>query len=118
MDPVWSVAENNLNYTNSLKMKISVIIGVIHMILGVFLRFMNDLYDKNYKEIIFVFTSQLAFLVFLFGYMDFLIVYKWLVPWGTERDTSMAPSIITQMIDIPLAFGSTSGKPLWNQASQ
>jgi V-type H+-transporting ATPase subunit a len=84
------------------------------MVLGVFLRLVNDLYYKNYKEIIFVFTSQLAFLVFLFGYMDFLIVYKWLVAWGTERDTSLAPSIITQMIDIPLSLGSTSGKPLWN----
>ena len=50
--------------------------------------------------------------------MDFLIIYKWLVPWRTERNVSMAPSIITQMIDIPLAMGSTSGKPLWNEYSQ
>jgi hypothetical protein len=26
----------------------------------------------------------------------------------------MAPSIINQMIALPLAMGSTEGKPLWN----
>jgi V-type H+-transporting ATPase subunit a len=64
-------------------MKISVIIGVIHMILGVFLKALNDIHFKNYKDVIFVFLSQLIFLVSLFGYMDFLIIYKWLVPWGS-----------------------------------
>ncbi len=53
------------------------------MTLGVFLKVLNDIHYKNYKEIIFVFTSQLAFLIVLFGYMDLLIIYKWLVPWGT-----------------------------------
>jgi V-type H+-transporting ATPase subunit a len=63
-------------------MKIAVIIGVIHMTLGVCLKALNDIYFKNYKEVIFVFTSQFLFLLGLFGYMDLLIIYKWLVPWG------------------------------------
>ncbi len=49
LDPVWSVASNSLNFTNSMKMKISVIIGVLHMILGVILRAFNDIYFKNHK---------------------------------------------------------------------
>ena len=48
LDPVWSVSENNLNYVNSMKMKISVIIAVVHMTLGVFVKATNALYFKKY----------------------------------------------------------------------
>lgn len=44
-------------------------------------------------------------MVLLFGYMDFLIVYKWTVDWGV--DSTYAPSIITTMINIPLKMGQT-----------
>lgn len=84
IDPVWAVAENNLNFINSLKMKISVIIAVVHMTLGVLIKAGNSLYFKRYIEFIFEFLPQLAFMVVLFGYMDFLIVYKWLVPWNKD----------------------------------
>jgi hypothetical protein len=39
--------------------------------------------------------------------MCVLIIYKWTIPWGIERDSSTAPSIIGQMIALPLAMGST-----------
>jgi V-type H+-transporting ATPase subunit a len=48
LDPIWSVSSNYLNYVNSLKMKIAVIIGVVHMILGVFVKASNSLYFKRY----------------------------------------------------------------------
>lgn len=52
----------------------------------------------------------------LFGYMDFLIIYKWLVPW-TPATIPYAPSIITTMINMPLKMGKTDdccgGWPLW-----
>ena len=88
-------------------MKISVIIGVLHMTLGVILKAINDIYFKNYKELLFVFSSQITFLLLFFGYMDFLIIYKWLIPWSIERDTQLAPSIVGQMIAIPLSMGSS-----------
>ena len=77
------------------------------MTLGVILKAYNDIYFKNFKELLFVFTSQITFLLLFFGYMDFLIIYKWLVPWRVERDTKLAPSIVGQMIAIPLSMGST-----------
>ena len=53
LDPVWAIASNNLNYINSLKMKISVIIAVVHMTLGVFVKASNALFFK--KKIDFIF---------------------------------------------------------------
>lgn len=105
LDPVWSVAENNLNFVNSLKMKISVIIAVVHMTLGVFVKATNTLHYKKYIDFFFEFVPQLLFLVLLFGYMDFLIVFKWLTDWGLDSPT--APSIITTMINMPLKLGAT-----------
>ncbi len=37
--------------------------------------------------------------------MDFLIIYKWLKDWGYGNPH--APSIITTMINLPLAMGKT-----------
>jgi hypothetical protein len=46
-----------------------------------------------------------------FGYMCILIIVKWTIPWDTpEFPTSEAPSIIGQMIALPLKLGSTEGK--------
>ena len=116
VDPVWAVASNELNYVNSLKMKISVIIAVVHMTLGVFVKGGNSLYFKRWVEFIFEFIPQLIFMVGLFGYMDFLIVFKWLKPWDSHTIPA-SPSIITLMINLPLRLGKTQdccgGQPLW-----
>ena len=52
--------------------------------------------------------------LFVIRYMCLLIFVKWTIPWG-EVPTSQAPSIINQMIDLPLAFGSTNDLPLWDK---
>ena len=44
-------------------------------------------------------------MILLFGYMDFLIIYKWLQDWG--YNSAVAPSIITTMINLPLKLGKT-----------
>lgn len=116
LDPVWAVASNNLNYVNSLKMKISVIIAIVHMLLGVFLKASNAVFNRKPMDFIFEFLPQLAFMTVLFAYMDFLIVYKWLEEW-TAVTGAEAPSIITTMINIPLRLGKTDTchgcYPLW-----
>lgn len=50
--------------------------------------------------------------------MCILIIFKWMIPWGIERDSAEAPSIIAQMIALPLKAGSTEGKPLWDMEFQ
>ena len=98
-------------------MKVSVIIAIIHMCLGVFLKLFNALYFKRTIQVVFEWIPQILFLALLFGFMDVLIVYKWLTPWdcivdqtgsgircSTERPP---PSIISTMMDIGLKVGST-----------
>jgi len=86
-------------------MKISVVIGVIHMTVGVFIKATNSIYFKKKVEFWFETIPQLIFLVLVFGYMDFLIIFKWLKPWGYGNPH--APSIITSMINLPLMVGKT-----------
>jgi V-type H+-transporting ATPase subunit a len=106
IDPIWGVSSNELIFVNSLKMKISVIIAIIHMVLGVIMKFFNASYFRKNLEIFFEFIPQLIFLGLLFGYMDFLIIFKWLTPWNTP-DVHPPPSIISTMMDIGLQTGST-----------
>ncbi|KAL4718008.1 hypothetical protein ACJJTC_013781 [Scirpophaga incertulas] len=41
--PIWTMASNKIMYENSLKMKLSIIIGIGHMIFGILLSFANHL---------------------------------------------------------------------------
>lgn len=75
---------------------------------------LNTLHFKNYIDLFFEWLPQQIFFFCTFGYMCILIIFKWMVPWGIERSTAEAPSIIGQMIALPLKAGSTEGKPLWD----
>ena len=61
LDPVWMISNNELAFINSLKMKFSVIIGVFQMTLGIVLKGINSIYDKNLIECFCVFIPELIF---------------------------------------------------------
>lgn len=111
IDPVWFISSQEINYYNSFKMKLAVILGVIHMTFGIFLKALNNIHDQSPMDFFFEFLPQVLFMIFTFGYMIILIFLKWAFDWSS--DFSKAPSIITIMIDIPLKVGSTEGKPVW-----
>ena len=105
LDPKWYAATNELAFLNSFKMKMSVIIGVLQMILGLFLKGMNGIFFADYIDFFFEFIPQLIFMCLLFGYMCLMIYIKWGTDWSD--DTSKAPSIISQLLLIFLNMGST-----------
>ena len=111
IDPKWSVAKNELAFSNSFKMKLSVIIGVFQMFLGLILRGLNNIYFKDLISFYFEFIPYMIFFVLIFMYMIALIYIKWLTDYSL--DTSKAPSIITILMNLALKFGSVDGKPVW-----
>lgn len=93
IDPIWHHADNKMIFTNSLKMKLSLIIGFFHMGLGSVISIMNSLYFKDQIELMCHSIPQaIAFFLFL-GYLVFLCVYKWLV-------TVTYPSIVNTLISM------------------
>lgn len=111
LDSKWYAATNELAFTNSFKMKWSVVIGVLQMTMGIILKGMNNLYFNNKIGFYFEFIPQLIFMTSIFGYMIVLIYIKWATNWiGREY---MAPSIITTLMGIALKNGSVENKPLW-----
>lgn len=104
LDPVWHLGTNELAHSNSLKMKLSVILGVLQMMLGVCMKAFNAVYFKNRLDFFYEFVPQIVLLFVLFGYMDIMIIAKWTTDF-TNRE-SLAPSIITNMIDMGLNAGA------------
>jgi len=106
LDPGWYHTKNELTFFNSLKMKLAVIIGVIQMEFGIILSLFNHFYFKSTLSIWFEFIPQIIFMTSTFGYMCFLIIYKWCVDWvGTGQNP---PNLIQTMINMFLSPGSVA----------
>ncbi|XP_004530960.1 V-type proton ATPase 116 kDa subunit a isoform X3 [Ceratitis capitata] len=114
MDPIWQVATaNKIIFQNSYKMKISIILGVIHMIFGVSLSLHNHTYFKNRNAVLYEFIPQLVFLVMMFFYLALLMFIKWNRYAATNLppySAGCAPSILITFIDMVL--GNTPKTPL------
>uniref|UniRef100_A0A3B3WWB6 V-type proton ATPase subunit a n=1 Tax=Poecilia mexicana TaxID=48701 RepID=A0A3B3WWB6_9TELE len=98
IDPVWGLANNKLTFLNSYKMKMSVIVGIIHMTFGVCLSFFNYWHFGKISSIFFVLLPELFFMLCLFGYLVFMVVFKWIV--YTPAESRIAPSILIHFIDM------------------
>jgi V-type H+-transporting ATPase subunit a len=108
VDPVWQVATNKIVFLNAFKMKISIIIGVIHMLFGVLLSLWNNKYFKKAINIYCEFIPQLIFLICMFGYMSLLMFHKWTAyvaggfPGQPDLSERCAPSILISFINMVL----------------
>ncbi|XP_034547828.1 V-type proton ATPase 116 kDa subunit a [Notolabrus celidotus] len=103
IDPIWNLATNRLTFLNSYKMKMSVILGIFHMSFGVILSTYNHIYFRKKYNLYLVFLPELLFLLCLFGYLVFMITYKWLV--FSAKDATRAPSILIHFINMFLMQG-------------
>lgn len=77
VDPAWYLSPVLLTFTNNIKMKLAVIIGVAHMSMGVVVKGLNSVYFGNWLALIFEVVTGLIILLGLFGWMDVLIISKW-----------------------------------------
>jgi len=77
VDPIWHGSRSELPFTNSLKMKMSILLGISQMNLGILLSYFNARYFRSALDVWYQFIPQLLFLNGLFGYLSFLIVLKW-----------------------------------------
>ncbi|VDD74620.1 unnamed protein product [Mesocestoides corti] len=98
VDPVWQISSNKIPFTNSLKMKTSIILAVFHMVFGVSLSFCNDKFFNNSLSIWCEALPQLLFLTSIFGYLVVVIFYKWAA--YTADEASTAPSLLLMLINM------------------
>ncbi|KAG0474818.1 hypothetical protein HPP92_014504 [Vanilla planifolia] len=77
LDPTWHGSRSELPFLNSLKMKMSILLGVAQMNLGIVLSYFNAKFFGNSLNIWYQFIPQLIFLNSLFGYLSLLIIVKW-----------------------------------------
>jgi V-type H+-transporting ATPase subunit a len=116
VDYNWYHKQNELAFFNGMKMKSSVILGVAQMTFGLVLSLCNHVYFEDYISIAFEFIPRLIFLLCTFGYMVFMIIYKWTINYCTEyyepgvptecTKISQAPNLIQTMINMFLSPGS------------
>ncbi|XWS67853.1 hypothetical protein CRYUN_Cryun04dG0040400 [Craigia yunnanensis] len=84
VDPAWHGSRSELPFLNSLKMKMSILLGVAQMNLGIILSYFNATFFGNSLNIWFQFIPQMIFLNSLFGYLSLLIIVKWCT--GSQAD--------------------------------
>ncbi|KAK2520449.1 V-type proton ATPase 116 kDa subunit a 3 [Columba livia] len=111
IDPIWSLATNHLNFLNSFKMKMSVVLGIVHMGFGVMLGIFNHVHFQQWHRLVLELLPEMIFLLALFGYLVFLIFYKWVT--FSAADSMVAPSILIHFIDMFLFTSNPGNLPLY-----
>jgi len=121
LDPGWHGASNALIFTNSYKMKMSIVTGVIHvstlvpvsrrslftlrkMTFALCLQVPNHLKFKKQSDIWTNFVPQMLFLQSIFGYLVVCILYKWSVDWS--KSSTSPPSLLNMLISMFLSPGT------------
>jgi V-type H+-transporting ATPase subunit a len=87
----------------------SVLIGVTQMLLGITLSGMNAVYRKKLYDFVFEFVPQMLFMLSIFGYLCFLVLYKWFTNWETA-DTQ-PPSLLNALVNMFLSPTFYSSNP-------
>lgn len=106
LDPTWHHAENGMTFSNSYKMKQSILFGLLQMTFGLFMALSNLIHFGETLDIFCNWLPQLLFMTCLFGYLGVLIVYKWI--------TAVDASLLNTFIAMVLRFGAVDGTPMYS----
>ncbi|XP_069852972.1 V-type proton ATPase 116 kDa subunit a 4 [Dipodomys merriami] len=117
IDPIWNLASNKLTFLNSYKMKMSVILGIVQMIFGVVLSLFNHLFFRKIMNILLQFIPEMIFILSLFGYLVFMIIFKWCQ--YDAHVSQYAPSILIHFINMFLFdYDDPSNAPLYSHQQE
>lgn len=91
----------------------------MQMALGICMKAFNNIHFGKTIDFCFEFIPQIVLLLVLFGWMDLLIIIKWLRPMDLHDNLNAynndqvhyAPAIITTMINMFLEAGSDPANP-------
>lgn len=108
VDSAWHLAENKMAFFNSFKMKVSIVVGVAQMTLGIVLSLLNHLEFEDRKSVIWQFIPEMVFFMSVFGYLVLMIFLKWATDWvaiGAEP-----PSLLNTLIAMFMSPGTYTEK--------
>jgi len=112
LDPVWRWSGNVVQFTNSLKMKLSVIVGFLQMTFGVVLKLGNAINGAvgDSRTAIHESIPELIIYVFPFGYLITLVIIKWCTDWENVHDGLRGPPAILSTFISFFMFGEVQQK--------
>uniref|UniRef100_A0A8C7E5R3 V-type proton ATPase subunit a n=1 Tax=Naja naja TaxID=35670 RepID=A0A8C7E5R3_NAJNA len=117
IDPIWNIAINKLTFLNSYKMKMSIIMGITHMVFGVVLSLFNHIYFKQTTNIVLQFIPEMIFIISLFGYLVFMIIFKWCR--FNVYNVQDAPSILIHFINMFMfSYNDATNPPLYEHQQE
>ena len=96
LDWAWHGSDNELIFSNSFKMKLSILLGWAHMTFSLCLSYINAKHFKSPIDIWGNFVPGMIFFQSIFGYLVFCILYKWGIDWLAIHENP--PSLLNLLI--------------------